>query len=117
MNRIVTTAILLLFLGGCAKSDKDILGSWVEPVPGQPGNVQGIHFEADGTASSINMRTLQYNSWKMDEGKIILDGLSIGNGQTISFSDTLFIAKMQKDTLVLQRGNHAFVYTRPEEEN
>lgn len=41
-----------------------IEGAWVEPVPGMENMQQGFVLEPDGTASSINMATLQYESWK-----------------------------------------------------
>ena len=66
-----------------------IEGEWVEPVPGMENHVQGINIKKGGKASSINMATLQYASWKKEGNKLILSGKSIGNHETISFSDTL----------------------------
>ena len=68
-----------------------IEGAWVEPVPGMENMQQGFVLEPDGTASSINMATLQYESWKKEGDVLILAGKSIGNHQTIAFSDTLVI--------------------------
>lgn len=79
-----------------------IEGAWVEPVPGMADKVQGILIEKDGRASSINMATLQYTSWSQDGDLIILNGRSIGNGQTIEFSDTLEIRELTRETLVLK---------------
>jgi len=77
-------------------------GAWVEPVPGMANEVQGILIETGGRASSINMATLQYTSWSQDGNILILNGKSIGNGQTIEFSDTLEIRELTRETLVLK---------------
>ena len=46
----------------------------VEPVPGLEGQVQGIKMEEGGVASSVNMATLVYESWKQEGTKLILTG-------------------------------------------
>jgi hypothetical protein len=102
----------ICFLVSCSKPESVILGSWIEPVPGQSGQVQGIRIEAEGKASSINMQTLVYETWEQQGDQIILTGKSIGNRQTISFSDTLTIEKLSEDTLVLKRENFKIVYSR-----
>lgn len=56
-----------------------IEGAWVEPVPGMENMQQGFVLEPDGTASSINMATLQYESWKKEGDLLIFAGKSIGN--------------------------------------
>ena len=68
-------------------------GNWIEVMPVNKQYVQGICFQSGGKAESIGMATLKYESWKVWEGKqkLILTGKSIGNGQTIEFSDTLDI--------------------------
>ena len=53
-----------------------IEGAWVEPVPGMENMQQGFVLEPDGTASSINMATLQYESWKKEGDVLILAGKS-----------------------------------------
>lgn len=44
---------------------------------------QGFVLEADGKASSVNMATLVYGSWKLEGRRLILSGRSLGNRQTI----------------------------------
>jgi hypothetical protein len=100
------------FLVSCSQPAKSIVGSWAEPVPGQPGQVQGIRIEAEGKASSINMQTLVYESWEQQGDQIILTGKSIGNRQTISFSDTFEIVRLTADSLVIKKGNFRRIYTR-----
>ena len=61
--------------------------TWGEPIPGMPGKVQGFRLEADGGASSVNMATLTTERWKREGDRLILEGKSIGNGQTIEYRD------------------------------
>lgn len=89
-----------------------IEGEWVEPVPGMENQVQGINLEKGGKASSINMATLRYESWKKKDNKLILSGKSIGNHETISFSDTLIIEKLTKEELTLKKGSLTINYNR-----
>nr|WP_272724000.1 lipocalin family protein [Bacteroides stercoris] len=46
------------------KSKDSIIGSWIMPIEGQPGKMQGIKLEEGGDASSINMATLAYKYWE-----------------------------------------------------
>lgn len=73
---------------------------------------QGITLEKDGKASSVNMATLQYKSWKQDGKKLLLQGTSIGNGVSIEFTDTMNIEKVTQDSLILKRGNFMLKYKR-----
>ncbi|MDY3979095.1 MAG: lipocalin family protein [Tidjanibacter sp.] len=97
------TTLMLVF--GCGRA-ADICGSWVEPVEGQPGMVQGIELRADHSARSIGMATLLFERWQLSDDKLILSGESIGNGQTIAFSDTLAVVRLTPDSLLLSRGAH-----------
>ena len=58
-------------------------------TPSDPvaGKVQGFRLEADGGASSVNMATLTTERWKREGDRLILEGKSIGNGQTIEYRD------------------------------
>ena len=86
--------------------DKTTLtGDWIEPVPGTTNTIQGFSLKENGEATSINMATLQYKSWTQEDNRLILSGESIGNHQTISFSDTLKILKLSEDSLILKKGD------------
>ena len=94
--------------------DKTTLtGDWIEPVPGTTNTIQGFSLKENGEATSINMATLQYKSWTQEDNRLILSGESIGNHQTISFSDTLKIFKLSEDSLILKKGDLVKTYTRP----
>lgn len=103
----VTMAIIMAACNG-----SEITGEWVEPIPGMEDQVQGICLNADGTASSINMATLQYETWKREGDDLILSGKSIGNGQTLMFSDTLQIKCLTDEEMSLGKGNLVITYHR-----
>jgi len=111
---LLALCLAMILFAGCGNKKIEMVGFWTEPVPGQINMVQGIKLEAEGKASSINMRTLLYEGWEQQGDKIILTGKSVGNGQTIPFSDTLLIEKLYLDTLVLKKGNLKIVYFRSE---
>ena len=87
-----------------ACSGASIEGSWMEHM------LQGIKIESGGKASSINMATLQYETWESKDGKLILTGKSIGNHRTLSFTDTLMIEKLTQDSLILSKGDYVLRY-------
>ena len=45
-----------------------------------------------------------------------MEGLSIGNGQTIRFADTLKVEKFTKDTLMVSEGGAVRIFGRMAEE-
>lgn len=107
---IITLGIVSL--ASCTNTSLE--GAWIEPVPGMPDMQQGFTLDASGKASSINMATLQYESWKKQDNLLILSGKSIGNHQTLEFSDTLTIEKLTQDSLFLIRGKQTLKYSRKE---
>ena len=74
--------------------------------------IQGFTLGANGVATSVNMATLQYDTWRTDGNELIMTGRSIGNGQTIEFTETYTIEKLTDDTLVLRNGDMTMTYTR-----
>ena len=107
-------AIALLALGSLSACNNTsaLIGEWTEPVPGMENMIQGFKLEEGGKASSINMATLKYKTWEQQGDLLILTGESIGNGQTISFSDTLTIKKATQNELTIQDRNIEKTYTR-----
>ena len=79
-----------------------LVGVWLEPIPGMDG-FQGMALSADGTARSVNMATLVYDRWQLIGRQLVLEGKSIGNGQTIEFADTLDVVRVDADSLILAR--------------
>ena len=88
-----------------ANEEVTIVGSWVRPINGQPGE-EGISFNQDGTAASINMATLVYKSWTKEGDNLKLEFESIGNGVTTTGTATYKIDEISPDTLKLsENGN------------
>lgn len=100
---IIAVATFILASCGSSNSNTDLTGNWIEAMPVNRNIVQGVTLDANGKAKSIGMATLQYEKWKAEDGKLILWGKSIGNGQTIDFSDTLNIVRATADSLLLDK--------------
>ncbi len=96
----------------CGCSDERIVGTWVQPIPGQEDSLQGFTLNKDGTAASVNMYTLQYTGWQKNGKTLTLKGESIGNGQTIQVNEEFAIKDINSTSLILQRGSKTFSYTR-----
>lgn len=104
------SVLFALFLIACA--NPDISGTWVQPVPNMPTMTQGFILNPDGTAESVNMATLQYETWTLNGNELTMTGRSIGNGQTIEFTQDYEIEKLTSDTLIIRNGDMLFEYTR-----
>lgn len=105
---VCASAICLISCG----NDESMVGTWSQPVPGLEGMKQGFTLEEGGKASSINMETLCYETWKQEGTLLILSGKSRGNRQTLQFSDTLTIEQLTQDSLVLKKGMFVLRYAR-----
>lgn len=81
-------------------------------VPGMETQMQGVNLEKGGKASSINMATLQYEKWEKKGNMLILSGKSIGNHETISFTDTLTIEELTENKLTLKKGSLTINYQK-----
>ena len=107
---LLAATVLIIAMTACneKKSKVTIIGSWIMPIDGQPGKMQGIRLDGDGEASSINMATLVYKYWEQQGDELYLTVKSIGNGVEIEGIDTLKIEKLTTDSLVL---NSNYGYT------
>ena len=92
----------------------EAVGKWTMPDPIDPEGVMGIEILIEGQAQSINMATLRYTSWELqgEAGKILLKGQSVGNGQTIDFTETGIIAKDADGVYTLTIEGNKTVYTK-----
>lgn len=104
MNHLKCTLLVFsaVLLTACGKNE-NIVGKWMQAVPGLPELKQGFVLEADGKASSVNMATLSYKAWQQEGAFLILSGKSVGNHQVLPFSDTLHIEKLTQDSLILKK--------------
>ena len=103
MKKLITTLSAAALLGACGAPSLE--GSWVQPVAGMEEQVQGMHLQAGGAASSVNMATLLYENWSVDGNTLTLNGESVGNGQTIEFTQRYTFTMPDKDTLILTDEN------------
>ena len=78
-----------------------VQGTWFEPNPIKASEMQGVTLEADGSAVSVGMATLQFKNWSLADGKVMLTAESIGNGVNAETTDTLQVVKLDADSLVL----------------
>ena len=100
------SVLFALFLIACA--NPDISGTWVQPVPNMPTMTQGFILNPDGTAESVNMATLQYDTWTLNGNELTMTGRSIGNGQTNRpYGRFLFKTLAQCFTCIMRI--HAFI--------
>ncbi len=91
---------------------EQLIGSWVEPIPGMENEVQGFTLNADGTASSVNMATLVYMKWRLENEKLILTAKSIGNRTTSIDDEEYTIDSITIDALYLKAYDRKFIYKR-----
>ncbi len=106
MKQTILLIASICILASCnskSTSNKELLGNWIEVMPVNLDITEGITLKEGGEAESIGMATLLYSKWKKENDILILWGKSIGNGQTIDFSDTLSIAKITPDSLILDK--------------
>ena len=108
---LIMAGLSSLGLLACGESES-LVGKWTQPVPNMPQMEQGFILKEGGKASSVNMATLSYEKWEKQNDRLILSGKSIGNRQTIAFSDTFAIEKLTKDSLVLKKGTLRLIYGR-----
>ena len=91
----------------------EAVGRWTVPDPIAPDSVMGIELQCGGEARSLRMATLSYRGWTLtgERGRILLLGESIGNGQTIPFSEKGLIARSADGrlTLVVDGSNLRYV--------
>lgn len=110
MKRLIL--LLPLVICSCTTGERDLKGNWIEVLPLDMPYVQGVCIKDNGIAESIGMETLKYHGWEEHGNKLILNGESIGNGQTILFADTFDIISLKNDTLVLKDKGRITTYAR-----
>lgn len=79
--------------------DAMLIGDWVEPIPGMEDQVQGFSLREGGVAESIHMATLQYRRWRMEDGALVLEGESIGNGMSDPIEEVYRVVSIDKERL------------------
>ena len=107
---LVIAAFFTACSGGGEKGE--IAGTWLMPNPIDPSQSQGMTLHGDGSAESVGMATLLYQSWKMTGDTLILTYESIGNRVSSTGTDSLRIIKLDSDSLVVSNGFDTVGYKR-----
>lgn len=109
-NLVVMACTLFVLLTSCGQ--KSPVGTWVQPAQNPGDREEGFVLYKDGTASTVNMRTVVFNSWEQKDDLLIIKGRNTGVYKN-SFIDTLRIVKLTEDNIVLsQTGFDEITYTR-----
>jgi|GEM_PF-2247716 hypothetical protein len=119
---LIGLAVASVLFFACQKRDKQpskedteklIEGSWVQSINTMPGQKEGFTLNKDHSAASINMHTLEIESWDIENGYLNLKTKSIGNGQTIDLIVSYKIDRLDKDSLILtENDNVVFALAR-----
>lgn len=83
-----------------APGDTAALGTWTQPVPGMPGEMQGFALLPGGHARSVNMASLRHDVWRREGDTIVVTGASIGN-RSVSVERMRFVRRDSGGTAIL----------------
>jgi hypothetical protein len=86
-------------------SKEQLVGDWVQPNPINSKEVQGFSLLENGAAQSINMATLLYEKWWMDNDELFLVAKSIGNRQQSVDTLAYKIIKLDNSSLSIKYKN------------
>lgn len=78
-----------------------LIGKWIQPVAGLDKEMQGFQLRKNGTARSINMYTLVYEKWALNNDTLFLWSRSEGVKDTSAVVDTTLIRELSDTSLVL----------------
>ncbi|WP_426479185.1 lipocalin family protein [Chryseobacterium sp. CBSDS_008] len=79
----------------------ELVGKWVQPIPGQKNDKQGVELHDNGVATSINMHTLLYEQWEVSHDTLFLWYHTEDIRQVSSDIDTLLIKKLDNKCLTI----------------
>ncbi|KAA2244881.1 lipocalin family protein [Chitinophaga agrisoli] len=82
---------------------EQLLGKWLQPVPGLDKEKQGFDLRKDSVARSINMYTLVYEKWALVKDTLLLWNHTEGvhDKDSAATIDTTIIKTLTDSTLVL----------------
>ncbi|HEY8917290.1 MAG TPA: lipocalin family protein [Chitinophaga sp.] len=84
-------------------SPDQLIGKWLQPVPGLDKQKQGFDLRKDSVARSLNMYTLVYEKWALVKDTLLLWNHTEGVEKQDSAAtiDTVLIKELTDSTLVL----------------
>ena len=106
MKKFLTIISILFLLTSCSNNNNKFIGNWIEENALNNNFIQGISLSPQNKAQSINMATLQYETWEIKDNILTLTGKSIGNGQTIEFKDNFTIKEITPTYMILNKNTN-----------
>lgn len=111
MRVLLISLVAISLLVSCNSSTKkdlskidiqsEIIGKWIQPIPGQKDQQQGFELKTDNSAKAINIHTLKYDKWKLSKDTLFLSGHTVGVAELSSFTDTLLVTNLSDSKLIL----------------
>ncbi|UCA61813.1 lipocalin family protein [Chryseobacterium rhizoplanae] len=83
----------------------NLLGKWLQPIPGMENEKQGFELFDNGIAASLNIHTLQYDKWTVAKDTLFMWYHTEGVKQVSSGIDTLLIQKLDSSNLIIGSPN------------
>lgn len=75
---------------------------------------EGFTLNSDSTASSINMTTLIYKKWKIeDSSKLVLTAINLGNHTASVIDDKYTIISFNQKRILLEKDGNVYSYKKP----
>ena len=107
---IALCGLMGLFFASCGGPELE--GTWVEPAQedGITGEI-GFTLLKDGSVVPINMGYSEFKAWEKSGNMIIFKGQYTGTNPH-DFTDTLRIAKLTDEELVLEQAGYTVTYQR-----
>ena len=95
-----------------AKLIELMYGTWLQPNPINEKEVQGFKLNKDGSAESINMATLIYRNWWINDQHLYLVRESKGNKQTITDTIVFPVLHVTDQELILKDRDRTVNYKK-----
>ena len=80
---------------------ESLFGSWVNKE-----SEMGFKLMDGGKAASINMATLDYNSWQLIENKIVLNSTSKGVSNPVTSDEIYIVRDVTQSKMILSPSNN-----------
>lgn len=95
--------LLIAGMSNAQELEKKIVGKWCNPYTYQSsGELKGFEFKEDGKCEAINIPVLDLKTWKIVDGKLIIEGFEMQeDGQKVPYQTEERISVLNQDTLSL----------------
>lgn len=108
---------LAVMFGGTGKpalsviNTTKLLGRWLMPNPIDGSSMVGIEIKEGGIAESIEQSSIEYQTWRIFNGKLVITSLRDGGIGDV-FTDYYTIRKLTADSLVYYDNEQTYDYVR-----